>query len=73
MASRSDPLQAAILAVLALILGAGGLILPLPLGLAGMLVASWGLFRYGRSPLGGIALAASGALTVAGLVLQLML
>lgn len=73
MASRSDPLQASILAVLALILGAGGLILPLPLGLAGILVAGWGVYRYGRTALGGPALIACAALTAAGFILHIML
>ncbi len=73
MASRSDPLQAAILAILALLLGAGGLTLPLPLGLAGILVAWWGVHRYGRTALGGVALIACAALTVAGVVWQTML
>jgi hypothetical protein len=64
-----DPVQANILAVIALAFGAGGLILPLPLGLAGILLAAWGRWRHGRTRLGTLALFGAAALTLAGIVI----
>ena len=57
------------LAILALAMGAAGLILPLPLGLAGIMLAGWALLRHGRTRLGLITLAGSGALTLSGLAI----
>ena len=72
-ARRRDPVQAKLLAAIACVFGAGALILPLPLGLAGMLLAGWGLWRHGRTGLGVVALAGVTALTATGIVAGMML
>jgi hypothetical protein len=72
-ATTRDPVQANILAVIALAFGAGGLILPLPLGLAGMMLAAWGRWRHGRTGLGTLALLGTALLTAAGIALGLAL
>lgn len=64
----ADPVQAKLLAAIACVLGAGGVILPLPLGLAGMLLAGWGVWRHGRTGFGMLALIAVTAATAAGIV-----
>ena len=68
-----DPMQAKILAGIACVFGAGGLILPLPLGVAGMLLAGWGVWRHGRTGVGVAALAAVSALTAAGIAIGIAL
>ncbi len=68
-----DPIQAKLLAAIALALGLGAIILPLPLGLAGMLLAGWGVWRHGRTRFGLVALVGVGALTAAGIVLGMAL
>ena len=70
---RRDPVQAKILAGIACVFGAGGLILPLPLGLAGMLLAGWGVWRHGRTGFGVVALAAVSALTATGIAVGIAL
>lgn len=72
-ARRRDPVQARILAAIACGFGAGGLILPLPLGLAGILLAGWGVWRHGRTRFGVAALAGVAAATAAGIVLGVAL
>ncbi len=69
----ADPVQAKLLAVIACVFGAGALILPLPLGLAGMLLAGWGLWRHGRTGFGMLALAGVTAMTAAGIVIGMAL
>jgi len=64
---RMDPVQAKLLAAIACVFGAGAFILPLPLGLAGMLLAGWGIWRHGRTAFGVAVLAGIAALTVAGI------
>ena len=64
---RMDPVQAKLLATIACVFGAGAFILPLPLGLAGMLLAGWGIWRHGRTVFGVAVLAGIAALTVAGI------
>ncbi|MCW5772463.1 MAG: hypothetical protein KIT16_12555 [Rhodospirillaceae bacterium] len=68
-----DPIQANILGAVALAIGAGGIILPLPLGLAGMLVGAWGVWRHGRTALALAGLAGATLLTVLGIALGLSL
>jgi hypothetical protein len=68
-----DPVQANLLSVIACVFGAGALILPLPLGLAGMLLAGWGVWRHGRTPFGVLVLASVTALTAAGIVIGMAL
>jgi hypothetical protein len=68
-AGARDPAQANILGAIALVFGAGGLILPLPLGLAGILVAAWARWRHGRTGFGTLALGGAAALTLAGIVI----
>ena len=72
-ARRRDPVQAKLLAGIACVFGAGALILPLPLGLAGMLLAGWGVWRHGRTGCGVAALAGVTALTATGIVAGMML
>jgi hypothetical protein len=73
-ASRAaDPVQANLLAAIACVFGAGALILPLPLGLAAMLLAGWGLWRHGRTGFGVLALAGVTGLTTAGIVIGMAL
>lgn len=69
----ADPVQAKLLAAIACVFGAGAWILPLPLGLAAMLLAGWGLWRHGRTPFGVVALAAVTALTLAGFAVGMAL
>lgn len=69
----ADPIQANLLAAIACAFGAGALILPLPLGLAGLLLAGWGLWRHGRTGFGVLALAGVTALTAAGIVIGMAL
>jgi hypothetical protein len=64
----SDPVQARLLAAIACVFGAGAIVLPLPLGLAAMLIAGWGVWRHGRTGFGVIALAAVSAATLVGIV-----
>ena len=64
----SDPVQARLLAAIACVFGAGAIILPLPLGLAAMLLAGWGVWRHGRTRFGILALAAVSAATLVGIV-----
>jgi hypothetical protein len=71
--ARTDPVQAKLLAAIACVFGAGALILPLPLGLAGMLLAGWGLWRHGRTGFGMLALTGVTALTAAGIVIGMAL
>jgi len=66
---RRDPIQARLLAAIACVFGAGAIILPLPLGLAAMLLAGWGILRHGRTGFGLAALAGVTGLTVAGIVI----
>ena len=73
-ASRvADPVQANLLAAIACVFGAGALVLPLPLGLAAMLLAGWGLWRHGRTGFGVLALAGVTGLTAAGIVIGMAL
>lgn len=69
----ADPTQAKLLAAIACVFGAGAWILPLPLGLAAMLLAGWGLWRHGRTRFGVYAFAAVTALTLAGLAVGMAL
>lgn len=62
----ADPVQARLLAIIALVFAAGAIILPLPLGLAAILLAGWGLWRHGRTGLGALAFLAAAGLTAAG-------
>ena len=68
VARRRDPVQAKLLAGIACVFGAGALILPLPLGLAAMLLAGWGVWRHGRTGFGVAVLAGIAALTLIGFV-----
>ena len=68
-ARRRDPVQAKLLAAIACVFGAGALILPLPLGLAAVLLAGWGVWRHGSTGFGVAALAGVAGLTVAGIVI----
>ena len=70
---RMDPVQTNLLAALACVFGAGAFILPLPLGLAGMLLAGWGIWRHGRTGFGVAVLAGIAGLTVAGILAGLAL
>lgn len=63
-----DPVQAKLLAGIACVFGAGAWLLPLPLGLAAMLLAGWGVWRHGRTDFGIYVLAGVTALTVVGFV-----
>jgi hypothetical protein len=63
-----DLVQARLLAAIACVFGAGAIILPLPLGLAAMLLAGWGLWRHGRTRFGVLALATVSAATLVGIV-----
>jgi hypothetical protein len=65
---RADPVQAKLLAAIAGAFGLGAVILPLPLGLAAMLLAGWGVWRHGRTGLGVAVLAAVTGLTALGIV-----
>lgn len=65
----ADPVQARLLAAIACVFGAGAWIVPLPLGLAAILIAGWGVWRHGRTRFGVLALAGVAALTVAGLAI----
>ena len=69
----ADPVQAKLLAAMACVFGAGAWILPLPLGLAAILLAGWGLWRHGRTPFGVYTLAGVTALTLAGLAVGMAL
>jgi hypothetical protein len=69
MTARRDPVQARLLAALALAIAAGGLVLPLPLGLAGILLALWGLWRHGRTGIGVVAMTGACLFTVAGIAI----
>ena len=71
--AKPDPAQTNLLAVIALGFAAGAVILPLPLGLAGILLAGWGRLRHGRTRFGDLALAAAVALTAIGIVAGAML
>jgi hypothetical protein len=64
----ADPVQAKLLAAIACVFGAGGVILPLPLGLAGMLLAGWGVWRHGRTGFGMLALLGVTGATALGIV-----
>lgn len=61
-----DPVQAKLLAAIACVFGAGAWILPLPLGLAAMLLAGWGVWRHGRTGFGVAVLAGVTAVTAIG-------
>lgn len=63
---RADPVQAKLLAGIACVFGAGAWILPLPLGLAAILLAGWGVWRHGRTGFGVAVLAGVTAVTVIG-------
>ncbi|HEY7608453.1 MAG TPA: hypothetical protein VIF14_04405 [Alphaproteobacteria bacterium] len=65
---RTDPVQAKLLAAIACVFGAGAFILPLPLGLAGILLAGWGIWRHGRTGFGVVVFAGIAALTAAGIL-----
>ena len=64
----ADPAQAKLLAAIACVFGAGAWILPLPLGLAAMMLAGWGIWRHGRTGFGVLALAGVTTVTVIGFV-----
>lgn len=66
---RKDPTQTNLLAAIALVFAAGAVFLPLPLGLAGFLLAAWGRWRHGRTRFGDVVLVAAAALTAAGIVI----
>ncbi len=71
--SVTDPRLSRVLSVVAILLAAGALIVPLPLGLAGALLAGWAIWR---APTGGarlpwIALGIAVAGTAAGMALGL--
>ncbi len=66
--AKTDPTQTNLLAAVALAFAAGAVILPLPLGLAGILLAGWGRWRHGRTRFGDFALVVVLALTAAGIV-----
>jgi hypothetical protein len=70
---RADPLQAKLLAGIACVFGAGAWILPLPLGLAAIMLAGWGVWRHGRTGFGVAVLAGVSALTVVGFAVGLAL
>jgi len=63
---QADPVQAKVLAGIACVFGAGAWILPLPLGLAAILLAGWGVWRHGRTTFGVAALAGVTAVTAIG-------
>ena len=63
---KRDPTQTNLLAAVALVFAAGAVILPLPLGLAGIMIAGWGRWRHGRTRFGDFALLVALALTAAG-------
>ena len=63
-----DPVQAKLIAAIACAFGAGAWILPLPLGLAAMLLAGWGVWCHGRTGFGVLVLAGVTALTAIGFV-----
>jgi hypothetical protein len=65
--------QARLLAIIACVFGPGAIILPLPLGLAGVLLAGWALWRHGRTSFGVLAFAAITAATAAGIGLGMAL
>lgn len=69
----ADPVQARLLAAIACVFGAGAWIVPLPLGLAAILVAGWGVWRHGRTRFGVLVLAGVTALTLAGFAVGLAL
>ena len=71
--AKTDPAQTNLLAVIALGFAAGAVILPLPLGLAGILLAGWGRFRHGRTRFGDLALVIAVGLTAIGIVAGAML
>ena len=68
-AGMKDPTQTNLLGAIALVFAAGAVILPLPLGLTGVLLAGWGRWRHGRTLFGDIALMAAAAATVGGYAL----
>jgi hypothetical protein len=69
-ASRGrDPAQANLLGAIALGFGVCGIILPLPLGLAGILLAGWAVWRHGRTATAIAGLAGATVLTIAGIAL----
>jgi hypothetical protein len=68
-----DPVQAKLLAIIACVFGLGAVILPLPLGLAAILLAGWGVWRHGRTGFGMLALLGVSALTTAGFVIGMAL
>jgi hypothetical protein len=70
---QEDPVQAKLLAGIACVFGAGAWILPLPLGLAAIMLAGWSVWRHGRTRFGVLVLAGVSALTVIGLVAGWML
>jgi hypothetical protein len=70
---RADPVQAKLLAAIACVFGAGAWILPLPLGLAAILLAGWGVWRHGRTGFGIGVLAGVSALTVVGFAVGMAL
>ncbi len=65
---QTDPAQANLLAAIACVFGAGAWILPLPLGLAAILLAGWGVWRHGRTRFAMLMLAAVTAITVVGYI-----
>lgn len=69
----ADPVQAQLLAAIACVFGAGAWILPLPLGLAAIMLAGWGVWRHGRTRFGVVVLAGVSALTVIGFAVGLAL
>ena len=70
---QADPVQARLLAAIACVFGAGAWILPLPLGLAAIMLAGWGVWRHGRTRFGVFVLAGVTALTVVGFAVGLAL
>lgn len=64
----ADPVQAKLLAGIACVFGAGAWMLPLPLGLAAILLAGWGVWRHGRTGFGVAVLAGVTAVTAIGFV-----
>jgi hypothetical protein len=71
--SGGDAVQAKLLAIVACGFGLGAIILPLPLGLAAILLAGWGVWRHGRTPFGMLVLLGVSALTTAGFVIGMAL
>jgi hypothetical protein len=69
----ADPVQARLLAAIACVVGTGAWILPLPLGLAAILIAGWGVWRYGRTGFGVLALGGVTAVTVIGFAVGMAL